>query len=102
MKLFKNAASGKTTIKMSKEEWLAIGKKAGWNNMEHENYDYINGKRKIRKMTNEQIAWNIDELKEVIEIQEKARKEGYNTPKLGYYQDELLAYLEEKKRRREE
>ena len=31
MKLIKQA-NGKTTIKMSKSEWLEMGKKAGWLN----------------------------------------------------------------------
>lgn len=98
MKITKTA-SGTNKIKISRKEWEAIGKKAGWNDFEREKYDFAAGKEKAKKMSSAELHYAIKDLKEVIEVQEKSSKEGASTPKLGYYHDELHTYLAELKER---
>ena len=64
-------------------------------------YDFAAGKRKARKMSDEALLWTIDDIKKTLEIQEPAAREGtMQTPKLGYYADELHTMIEELNRRR--
>lgn len=71
------------------------------NSFEHEKYDHIGGPQRLREYTDEQLRHALKDLNETIEIQEKSRREGGHTPKLGYYHDERHAVLQEMVRRRE-
>jgi len=70
-------------------------KEASLNDMETEKYDFAAGNERAKNMSIEQLKAAIKDIKETIEIQEKASKSGYSTPKLGYYWDELHTYLSE-------
>jgi hypothetical protein len=62
-------------------------------------FDFTRGKARAMNMSSEELDYAIKDLRETIAIQEKSNREGFNVPKLGYYNDELFVYLEEKKRR---
>jgi hypothetical protein len=53
----------------------------------------------VRQQTAAELAWNIADLRAVIDVQEAAERAGYRMYKLGQYHDELHACLAERERR---
>lgn len=73
---------------------------ANGNDFEREKFDFNRAKERISKMTDEALQYTLKDIEETIRIQEKANREGHQTPKLGYYYDERLAVLTEIQKRK--
>lgn len=55
--------------------------------------------KRIRNLSDSALAWTIADLRSVIDIQERARRDGYQCPKLGQYWDDLHHCVQERDRR---
>ncbi len=62
-------------------------------------YDFAAGEERARQMSIDELQFALKDLRETIDIQEKARREEQHVPKLGYYWDELHTYAQELKNR---
>ncbi len=68
--------------------------------METEKYDVAAGQAKIQAMSDEAILWTMKDVNDTIRVQEPMSRKGHSTPKLGYYNDELLTIMDEIRKNR--
>ena len=65
-------------------------------------FDFVAGRKKAAKMTNDSLEYTKKDIVETIRIQEKMKREGFCVPKLGYYWDELSTIEEEIRKRQKD
>lgn len=65
----------------------------------NEVYDFAQGREKMASMDDAALEHTRKDLVEVIKNQESMKKEGFSTPKLGYYWDEYWTLIDEVNRR---
>jgi hypothetical protein len=64
-------------------------------------YDFAEGEKITRAKSDESLAFTLKDLNSVIAIQEQSNRDGFQTPKLGYYYDERHTVITEMRKRRE-
>jgi hypothetical protein len=100
-------ASGHKTVQYTDKNKIENNPKKAFNlksvktaqTFEDIKYDFTSGQEKARQMSTEELHFALKDLREVIKIQEDARRAGHHVPKLGYYWDELHTYAQELKNR---
>ena len=55
--------------------------------------------RHVRKLSDAALKWTLSDLRSVIDIQERAVRDGFHCPKLGAYWDDLHLCVMERTRR---
>ena len=65
----------------------------------NEIYDFAEGRKHAKSLDNESLMYVRQDLINVIKVQEVSHKQGYSTPKLGYYWDEYWTVVDEIARR---
>ena len=56
-------------------------------------------RKRVRKLSDAALAWTIADLRSVIDIQERAIRDGFHCPKLPRYWDDLHLCVAERHRR---
>lgn len=65
----------------------------------NEIYDFAEGRAKIQKLSDSALVYTRNDIIEAIKANEDLNRNGYNTPKLGYYWDEYWTVVDEIARR---
>ena len=56
-------------------------------------------RKQVTKLSDAALAWTMADLRSVIDIQERAVRDGFHCPKLGRYWDDLHLCVAERNRR---